>query len=995
MRNTLIVLIFIFTGLFSSTLTAQTSWADSVVNTLSLDQQIGQLFMIAAYSNKDTEYEDSLDELILKYHVGGLIFFQGTAVRQALLTNRYQQSSAIPLMIGMDAEAGIGWRLKDAMEFPNQTLLGAIREDEWLFHVGKSIGKHCHTMGIHVNFAPVVDVNINPRNPVIGTRSFGEAVQNVSRKAICFMKGLESEQVMGVAKHFPGHGDTDTDSHLALPLIKHTAARIDSIELEPFKAVFEAGIPGVLLGHLEIPALEPHSVPATLSTRIVQQLLKEKLQFKGLCFTDAMNMKGVTKGRKKGEADLLALKAGNDIILFPEDIATSVREIKRAIKEGEISEELIRERCRRVLEAKEKYVLPHSAPIDTANLIKRLNAPEELLVKNDSYARAITLVKNEKLLLPLMHLDTLRLATLNFGDRDADVFHKTVESYTNCTAFRLSKNAGKAVVDSLIKKLSDYNCIIIYNSAARNSIGSQFGSSALLSDLIRTLKGKQLILCHPATPYGIDKYSYLPLNAILVGYSNDLPAQRFMAQAIFGGININGKLPVSINLSYPAGSGLSTPKIRIGAHVPEYTGMSSEKLQRIDSICRAAIQCQATPGCEVLVAKDGYVIYHNAFGHHTYENREANRNDDIYDLASVTKIAATLPAVMMLYDQGTIKLDTPISAYLKGTHGSNKSAITVRELLLHMGGLKSSFPFFQYAIDKESLSGRLTSSKKTATHTLKLKEDLYINPQFRYRDSTFGFEKKTDYHLVSPHFYVHEHFRDSVHSLLINTDLRSDKKYAYSDLSFILLKDIVEEQTGTPFNVYLRNNLYHPIGAGNSDFLAHITLDMERVIPSSKDHVYRKSTLHGYVHDPTAALLGGIAGHAGLFSTAGDLAKIMTMYLNYGKYGGKQYIDSTTVALFTKIQLSPDKNRRGLGFDKPDPRAGKPSPTCKKTPASTYGHTGFTGTCAWNDPENRITYIFLSNRTYPNEFNNKLSSENIRTKIQEAIYDALHTFPVL
>lgn len=967
----------------------QSQWVDSTLNAMSLEEKIGQLIMVAAYSNKDSLYEKQLGETLEKYHIGGIIFFQGSPVKQALMTNAYQQQAIIPLMIGMDAESGVGWRIKPAMEFPNQTLLGAIRDTNLIYRIGQAIGRQCHTMGIHVNFAPVADINVNPKNPVIGIRSFGEKKDEVGNRSLQYTRGLESQQIMAVAKHFPGHGDTDTDSHFALPLIRHSVARIDTVELYPFRQLIAAGIPGMMVAHLNVPSYDSTNIPASLSRHIITDLLREKMHFDGLCFTDAMNMKGVTKGNSPGEADVKALVAGNDILLFPENVEATVKKVKAAIRKGILSEEEIDKKCRRVLAAKEKYVLPNTGAIDTVMLTSRLNTPADQALLQETYAEAITLIQNKDLLLPLTNLDTLRIASLNFGDREAKTFEGMLEKYAPCAHFSIRAGASKEAIEKLLKDLADYNCVIVYNSAARNTISRQFGSSQVLSGILKQLKGKRVIFCHPATPYGLDIYSYLPLDAILLSYSHDTPAQEFAAQAIFGGIHVNGKLPVSINYYFPVGTGLSTPKVRLGYHKPESSGMQTEILYRIDSVCQEAIRTKATPGCQVLVAKDGYVVYNKAFGFNTYDKKKANTTDNIYDIASITKIAATLPAVMMLYDQQVIALDTPISHYSYAISQSNKKDLTIRELLLHNAGLKASFSFFSHAIDWEKMQGRLFTTKYTKTNTKKLRDRLYVNPNFKYRDSTFSFKGREDYLLVSPHFYMHRHFQDSIHALLLNTDLLPQKKYTYSDLGFVLLKDIVEEQTVTPFDVYSRDHFLKKLGAYNSGFNAHLNLDMDRVIPSSDDNVFRKSVLKGYVHDPIAALMGGVSGNAGLFATAEDLAKIMSVYLNHGQYGGEQIIDSATIDLFTCTQLPPEQNRRGLGFDKPETLPDKIGPTCEGTPCTSYGHTGFTGTIAWNDPENQLIYIFLSNRTYPNEFNDKLMKDNIRTKIQEIIYEAI------
>jgi beta-glucosidase-like glycosyl hydrolase/CubicO group peptidase (beta-lactamase class C family) len=967
-------------------LCAQSHWVDSTLNALSLEQQIGQLFMLAAYSNEDAAYEDALEETIRKYHAGGLIFFQGTPERQALMTNRYQRIARVPLMIGMDAENGIGWRLSGCIKYPDNISLGAVRDDRLAFRIGRSIGRQCQLLGVHVNFAPVADVNVNPWNPVIGVRSFGEGIDNVSRKAIAYAGGLSSRGIMAVAKHFPGHGDTSEDSHLSLPRVNHLIARIDSIELHPFKRLFAAGVPGVLVAHIDIPAYDPSHLPASLSHEIVTRLLREQLHFNGLCFTDAMNMKGVTKGRKKGEADLLALLAGNDVILFPEDIAASVREIKEALKRGIITEALIRERCRRVLMAKEKYVLPCVAPIDTSGLRMRLNAPDEVALKQEVHEKAITLVKNDGHLLPLSSQDAWRVASINFGDRSAREFEQALERYASCTHLSISRDATDAEISRRVKQLAPYDCIVIYNSAARNSAASHFGYSERLSALVRELSGKRLILCHPAVPYGLQSYAHLPLDAILLSYSHDPMAQDYMAQAIFGGIRVDGQLPASICPEFPVGFGLITNKTRLGYHPPELSGMNSVVLRRVDSICRVAIEQKATPGCQVLVARNGFVVYNKAFGHHTYEEEVPNAPSDIYDVASVTKIMTTLPAIMMLHDRQQIALDSTLACYLPFSRSTDKGSLTIRELLLHMSGLKPALSFFQHAIDPTSLTGRLLSVRRTPANTRKLRDGLYITSRFRFRDSTFAFEEKEHYLLVSPGFYAHEHFLDSVPLLLHHSELSGHKRYAYSDIGFIFLQQVVEEVTDMPLDAWVRWKLFRPIEARDTDFLPLQRLDSSRIVPSSNDQVFRKSLLHGHVHDPTAALLGGVAGNAGLFSTAEDLAKIMTLYLNHGVYGGQRYIDSVTIALFSRAQLPADQNRRGLGFDKPETLPGKISPVSASAPATSYGHSGFTGVLVWNDPDNQLTYVFLSNRTYPNEYNDRLYRENIRSQIQEVIY---------
>lgn len=985
--------IFLFLLFFCTENQARTpesvSWAEDMLDTMSLDEKIGQLFMVAVYSNKDKEYEEKIGRLIRQYHLGGLIFFQGEPVRQAEMTNNFQKISKYPLLIGMDAEHGLGWRLKTGMEFPKMLINGAITNDSLIYRLGQTIARHCREMGVHVNFAPVADVNNNPFNPVIGNRSFGEDPGNVYRKTAMYIAGSLSEKVLPVAKHFPGHGDTDSDSHLTLPVIPHSLQRLDSIELYPFKKLIHDGLPAVMVAHLHVKALDSAAIPATLSPRIVKYWLHGQFGFNGLCFTDAMNMKGVTTGLEKGEAEVKALIAGNDILLFPENIERAVNRIKKALRDSLLTTEDIDRKCRKILRAKYRYVLPNLQPVDTRQLWSRLNTPEDFALKHELYKNALTLIKNKENLLPLKNLDTLRIASLNFGSEKINTFQSMLDNYTRVKHFTVPRNPSGEEVQKLLRNLQPYNCIIIYNSSASDRASRHFGYSADLSELLTGLKGEKVILCHPAVPYGLSEYLHLPSDAILVSYEDHLYSRQYAAQAIFGGVPVTGKLPVSINSEYPAGTGITTVKNRIGYALPEMSGLSSARLSAIDSICKAAIRLKATPGCQVLIAKNGDIIYNKAFGYHTYEKQTANHTSNIYDIASVTKITATLPVIMKLYDERKIALDTPLCRYYPALKETDKSAITLREVLAHNAGLKSFFPVFADAIDTEALPGRLFTKAPTKYNTYKLKDHLFANLNYRFRDSTLSRSPRPGYKAFTPGLYIFGSYRDSINYKILHTPLSSKKEYAYSDLGFIFLQKAAEHLTDTPLDRLAQTCFFQKLGACRTDFLASERLPQEYIIPSCFDKLYRKKEIKGCVHDPMAAVSGGIAGHAGLFSTAEDLAKIMAMYLNQGTYGGERFLQAETVALFTRKNDSFPNNRRGLGFDKPELDEKKISPACKEAPASSFGHSGFTGTLVWADPDNNLIYIFLSNRTYPNEFNTKLSDENIRTEIQSVVYQAI------
>lgn len=971
------------------------AWVDSVLNQISTEEKIGQLFMVAAYSNQTKEQEDALEAQIRRYGLGGIIFFQGEPAHQVELTRRYQKAAPYPLLIGMDAEHGIGWRLKGGMEFPKMGTIGAITNDSLVLALGQTIARHCREIGVHVNFAPVVDLNSNPANPVIGIRSFGEDPERVSQKAILFMKGSECEQVLPVAKHFPGHGDTDTDSHKVLPVITHSRSKLDSNELYPYRALIEANVPAIMTSHLNVPALDSSGMPASLSPLIINKLLKHDLHFQGLCFTDAMNMKGVTQILPSGEAEVQALLAGNDILLFPADIGKAVNAVRQAVEEGIVTDSLLTEKCRKILYCKYRYALPNLYPSTESGLWSRLNSPEDIALKRRLYREAITLVKNEKELLPLKRLDTLRIASLNFGSGKTNAFQTMLQHYAEVRNFTVNRQLTPEEINTWKNRLKDYNCVIIYNQAASNSAGKQFGYAPALDSLVRQLAGKHLILCHPALPYGVRPYMDLPFEGVIISYENGLYAQQYAAQAVFGGIGMHGQLPVGIDSLHQAGYGLTTPACRLGYETPEMLGLSSKALLPIDSLCRHAIKIKATPGCEVLIAYHGKVIYNKAFGYHTYERKQKNTTTDIYDLASVTKTTATLPTIMKLYEEKRIDLDSPIGTYCRRLAGTNKQHLTIRELLCHNAGLKACLSPFLDAIDLKALEGRLFTTKATANNTLRLKPRLYANTHYRFRDSTLSNRPKAGYEQVAPGLYLFSGYQDTIIHQILTSPLDTPQKYVYSDLGFILLQWIAEEVSGESLAPYCQSHFFAPLGMNHTAYPAYQAFRRNQTVPSCHDQLYRKTVIHGSVHDPTAALLGGISGHAGLFGSAEDIAKLLQMYLNQGEYGGERYLSPETVQTFTCRNHCYPHNRRGLGFDMPEPDTTKGSPVCDLCPLNSYGHSGFTGILTWSDPDNQLIYIFMSNRTYPNEYNTKLTRENIRTQIQEIIYKGISATPCL
>ena len=972
----------------------QELWVDSVMNKMDMDEKIGQLFLVAAYSNKGQQHIDEIKYIIKKYKIGGLIFFQGGPERQAKLTNLYQSVSDIPLLIAIDGEWGLGMRLDSTISYPRQMMLGAIQDDSLIYRMGKDIAEQMKRLGIQINFAPVVDVNNNPLNPVINVRSFGENRENVSRKSIAYMKGMQDGGIIGTAKHFPGHGDTDSDSHHTLPSVNHERLRLDSIELYPFKQIFDAGIEGVMVAHLNVPALGTEKdTPTTLTKSVVTGLLKEEMGFDGLIFTDALNMKGATKFFEPGEIESLALEAGNDVLLFPVSVSKAISKIKKQVRKGVISEDRINESCRKVLLAKYKsglFILDNSRDyVNTEHLTQDLNQLVFEVTRRDLINAGLTLIRNEKDLLPVTKLKRKKFASLAFNSESITEFQNTLSKYADIDHFLYDETKA----DSLFNLLKDYDYVFasVHNTSYWPSNNYKVDLQNL-NKLAELSENTQVSLNLFANPYSLRNFESLDnMDAVLIAYSDDKEVQFAAAQAIFGAITVTGKLPVSINPNYPAGFGIDLKKkIRLSYGIPEQVGVSSEKLYKIDSLAQEAIDSQATPGCRILVARNGVVIYNKSFGYHTYMQNTPVKEDDIYDIASITKIAATVPTLMKLYDDSLFSVEKTLSDYLPELDTTNKGNLVVKDILTHQAQLNGWIPFYYSTLQTVYPEQKLLNNKFTEEYPYKIGNHAYMAKNTIFKKDIYSFYPKEGYTTqVANDFYVLDSFRDSIYNKIRSSNLLEGKIYRYSDLGYYYFYKMIENITHSKFEDYVDTVFYQELGMNHTSYLPLNKFDKSEIVPTENDAVFRKQLLQGYVHDPGAAMLGGVCGHAGVFSTAGDLAVIMQMFLNRGEYGGLRYFDSTTVNLFTTSPYLNNDNRRALGFDKPQMDYSKDGPTCKCVSEKSFGHTGFTGTMAWADPEEKIVYIFLSNRVHPDQDNNKLLQMNTRTNIQQAIYDAI------
>jgi beta-glucosidase-like glycosyl hydrolase/CubicO group peptidase (beta-lactamase class C family) len=938
---------------------SQQKWVDSVYSAMSIEEKVGQLFMVMVFSSQDKETHQSIVKQIKENKIGGIIYSKGGPIRQARFNNEYQALSKTPLLIGMDAEWGLGMRLDSTFSFPWNMTLGAIKDNALIEKVGYQIGEHCKRLGVHFNFAPVVDINTNPKNPIIGNRSFGEDRDNVTEKALAFMKGMQSAGVLATAKHFPGHGDTETDSHKTLPTIKFNEKRIDSVELYPYKILIKQGLSSVMIAHLNVPSLETRvDFPSSLSEHIVTNILKERLDFKGLIFTDALNMKGVSNYNETGDIDLAAFKAGNDVLLMSEDVYKGITKIVAAFNEGEISEERLSHSVKKILMAKYKVGLHNYKPIGIYNLVEDLNKVEDDVLYEELMENALTVVKNKAELLPLLRLETKKIAYVKLGDDDGSTFLNELKKYAKIDEVKADK------LGNLITKLNNYNTVIIgFHKSNTNPWKAYKFSNQELVWLYEIARTNTVILNVFVKPYALlDLKTTKNFESIMISYQNSKIAQQKAAQIIFGAIPSKGVLPVSIRNDFKVGYGIHFSSVsRLSYGLPERVGMSSERLKKIDSIAQYAVDSLMTPGIQLIVARKGKIIYNKNFGKHTYKGNQKVNNTDIYDVASLTKILATIPLLMELEEKGVISLDSKLSELLPEYIGSNKEDVTIKKMLSHYAKFKPWIPFYYNTLDSVT----------------KKPDDKYYRSK---KSNLFNIE-------VAKNLYLRSDYQDSIQEIIKESEMLNRLRYRYSDLPYYILKKFIETHYDQTLDNLVQQHFYKSLGANYTTYNPIKKFSDTKIIPTEIDDYFRYQEIHGYVHDMGAAMQNGVGGHAGVFSNANDVAKIMQMYLQKGYYGGKRYLKTETIDKFTTCYFCDKDNRRGVGFDKPQLK--DDGPTCGCLSMSSFGSSGFTGVYTWADPEEEIVYVFLANRTYPKAGKNRLLRESIRTEIQRLIYEAI------
>lgn len=936
-------------------------WVDEMYDSMSMDERIAQLMMIEVRPTYGEAHLNIVRKTLKDYKVGGVIFFKGDPLTEVRLTNEFQAMSKTPLMVAIDGEWGLAMRLSNTTSFPYQMGLGGITDNREIFEMGRLIGRQCKRMGIHVNFAPVVDVNNNPNNPVINYRSFGEDKVNVGKKGWAYAHGMQQENVIACAKHFPGHGDTDVDSHKDLPVISHTRERLDSIELYPFRMLIDSGVLSVMTAHLYIPAIDatPHTA-ISISEKGINGLLREELGFKGLAFTDALNMQGVAKYHEPGALELKALKAGNDILLAPGNVGKAIELIKAAIAKGNLTEEYVENKVKKVLRYKYWAGLNEFKPIEEENLIEDLNSNYATYLLNRLIEKQLCVVQDKEDLLPIGVNSNLRMATLSIGGEEVNDFQETVEHYHRASHFHLPKVVTDAMAQAMTRRLEQYDIVLVSLHQTSRYPRNNYGVNLSTAKFVRELDAqKKCVFVDFGNPYNLKFFDHM--KTVVMAYQDDKTNQVKAGQMLFGAIGANAFLPVSVTQEFKVFS----QKIVEDLHLLEYgepkeVGMNEAHLAKIDSIAKDAIAKGATPGCQVLVARNGKVVYQKSFGNHTYSTKSPVMNDDLYDLASLTKVNATTLCIMKLVEDSVIKLSDPMSKYLNDLDSTNKEDITIKQVLTHTAGLKSWIPFYRMTISDPIVYDSTYSKMESDRFCIKVSDDLYM-----CRD-----------------------FQSVIFGTIYDSEVRNPGKYLYSDLGMILMRYLIENVTGTKLERYVDSVFYKPMGLRTMTFNP-LSKDFtkDEIVPTEDNADFRRSLIHGYVHDPAAAMLGGVSGHAGLFSNSADVAAILQMLMNGGYYNGHEFLKPETIKEFTKYQYA--NSRRGIGFDKPEPDSRKVNPVSDMASQECFGHSGFTGTQMWADPKTGIVYVFLSNRVYPTANNKKLISMSVRTKIMDVIYESI------
>jgi beta-glucosidase-like glycosyl hydrolase/CubicO group peptidase (beta-lactamase class C family) len=910
--------------------------ADTILANMTLDEKIGQLFSVPAYGTFTNEHEPDflrLKRLIRDYHIGGLIFFRGDVYGQALLHNKLQSVARIPLWVSQDMEFGAAMRVEGATRFTPAMGVAATGNPDNAYLKGKIAAREAKALGVHQIYAPVLDVNNNPDNPVINVRSFSADPDLVSLFGIQMIDGIESEGILATAKHFPGHGDTDVDSHLNLPVINHGISRLEEIELVPFRKAIDNGLRSVMSAHIAYPNVSINgSIPGTLDESILGTLLIDRLGFDGLVVTDGLEMQGIAASYSPGEAVILALKAGADKMLISPDEMTAIHELKQAVQTGVISEERIDQSVRKILTLKAEHNLFENRMVNLDELSYTINTPEYKAISERIARESVTLLKNEGAILPIRDVDYLNIMAIALSDdrsgSTGSTFARELRKYHNNVSFHvLDRRTSAEEKEEMRKAAQDADLIIIGSFiVVRSSMEVQIQPDQL--KFIQELTSQDIpsVLVAFGNPYVVRD---LPDKDVhVMAWSSGSTQVQQSVPALFGASDIAGQLPIRIPGIYEIGDGMDLPQTAVRIDRPEAVGMAADSLLSIDMLMQEAINDSVFPGGVVAVLRKGALVWNRGYGYHDYTKTRQVSADDVYDVASLTKVMATTTAIMKLVDEEKISLEDHVSRYIPEFDRGDKTEVTLRHLLQHTSGL----PAFRVYVDE-----------------LQTREEIL----YAVRNEP----------LIS----------------------EPGSEYVYSDLGFILLGEIVETVSGQRIDRYIRSELFYPMGMYSTHFNpSEIGRWMsDRIPPTEVDTVYGRGTVQGYVHDERAYFMDGVAGHAGLFAPARDLVIYSNMLLNGGVYAGEQYLSEENIHDFTRRQSN--LSNRGYGFDL---KSDGFSSAGQLTSSNTFGHTGFTGTSFWIDPDRETAIILLTNRVHPNRsYGSEIS--RVRAEVADIVINSI------
>lgn len=935
------------TSPLSALTSEQNKWVESSLRHMTVEEKVGQLLFTTyhgSFTATDSATYAQMMHDINDLHVGGFItithgsplgIVKDQAYPTAVLANQLQSKSKLPLLIGADYERGTAMRQDEGTSFPTAMAVAAAGDPKDAYTMGKITALEARAVGVQWIYAPVCDVNNNPSNPIINTRSFGENPASVAKYISEFIHGVEENGALATAKHFPGHGDTATDSHIDLPTIKADRERLEHLELVPFRAAIAAGVGSIMTGHLNVPAFEPDpNTPATLSSNILTDLLRKQLGFRGLVITDALDMGGITVRYAPGEAAIRAFLAGSDALLMPPVPDAAYQAVLAAVKSGRIPQDRLDASLRRILQAKARLGLNKNRLVDISALNEKFGRTDWQATAQEISDRGITLLRDKQHLLPLDGTKPMRGLLVNlYADPEAypgeDLEPQLRDRFDSLVTLRADTKFVHA--DTLKLPPSDsYDMVVlalfVRVSDRKGDIDVPADQLPLIDQIYKS--GKPVITLGFGSPYLIERFPQADTWLSAFGISD--VAQISMARALFGEIPVQGHLPVTIpGVDLKAGYGIDLPANPMKLEPMDVRGEA--QLQPAFTVIENAIADKAFPGATVAIGYRGKISYH-VFGKLSYDKGSpAVKLDTMYDLASLTKVVVTTTLVEKLVEGDfpvSLDLDAPIERYLpewaKGPQPEWRHKVTVRNLMTHTSGLP---PFKEY--------WRTSTGKQDTLNRI------FVEP-LEYEPGT---------------------------------------KMVYSDLGIILMAEIIQRLTGKALDELANEYIFGPLGMKDSMYNPPKKL-WPLIAPTEVDERFRHRLIQGEVHDENAYAIGGVSGHAGVFSTSPDLAAFCQMYLNGGIYAHHRIVQRATIEEF--IQPQPvSQNTRTLGWVVPT----EGSSSGHYFSAHSFGHTGFTGTSIWMDPERQIFVVLLTNRVNPTRENMKIAQ--VRPAFHDAVMKAL------